>query len=327
MQEIQIYATANETVAAVRDSANAKNVAAPSFVLGVSAKLKLSLFADKNDTLPLAPSELANIVTWSFVMDTDFDVTTDYKVVADNANITWSGALTDGEKYTEDQEAEDYDPELAGEYIPTVFTIPLPDMNSAALNAWIGTQSQMSGLIGELVGYDSNGTNVFVLQLEGFTVRNRITGAGEPSTEQATEYLTVDQARAMFLTDSHATVPYIDIKMQNSTDTSYDGRYYLHESMYFRTAPKMNCYARDGYRDVNGDVKTFIQYSDSLKGWVMYKTPSVGMPTAEYIFPWVKTASNPGPVSGNFKKVSNPDSTTFLEAEVTPRYNIAAQTY
>ena len=181
MQEIQIYATANETVATVRDFANAKTVSAPSFVLGVSAKIKLTLFAGMNDTLPLAPSELANVVTWSFVMDNDFDITTDYKVVADNANITWTGASTDGEKYPEDPEAEGYDAEHAGEYIPTVFTIPLPNMNSTVLNEWLGTSASKSGLIGELVGYDSKGANIFVLQIEGFSVRNRITGSGEPT--------------------------------------------------------------------------------------------------------------------------------------------------
>ena len=316
MQEINIYATANETVATVRDFANAKTVATPAFVLGVSAQIKLTLFAGKNDTLPLAPSELANVVTWSFVMDNDFDITTGYKVVADNANITWTGAETDGATDSE-----------TGEYIPTVFTIPIPNMNSAALVSLIGTSASVSGLIGELVGYDSNGANIFVLQIEGFSVRNRITGAGEPTAEDASEYLTLDQARAMFLNDSNATKPYIDIVIHNSTSKEYDGRYYLHESMFYRTAPKMNVYAREGNRDANGDVKTFIQYSDTLKGWVMYKSPTVGLPTAEYIFPWVKTASNPGPVSGIWRKVSNPENSVYLEAEVTARYNIAAQTY
>ena len=121
--------------------------------------------------------------------------------------------------------------------------------------------------------------------------------------------------------------PYIDIKIHNSTSTDYDGRYYFHESLFFRTLPRENAYARDGNRDLNDDVKTFIEYSDTLKGWVMYKTPSVGNPTAEFICPWIQTASNPGPVSGFWRKVSNPYDTTYLEAEVTTRYNIAAKTY
>ena len=314
MQKITLYATATETLAAIRDSANARSATAPVFVRGVEVELHLRLFANANEqeryVLP------SGIVSYGWYMDIDFDTTTEFKIVGDNAGIV----------VTEVEDTVDAETGEITEYGYTDIKIPISNMNSEALVSWLGTEKSKSGLIGELCGYDGTGASIFVLQVEGFTVRNRLSDSGEPSPN-VENYLTIDEARALFLNDSNAMKPYIDIAIRNSTNKEYDGRYYLHESMFFRTSPKMNVYARDGYRDANGDVKTFIQYSDSLKGWVMYKTPLVGMPTAEFIFPWIKTASNPGPISGFWRKVSNPDNTTYLEAEVTARYNIAAQTY
>ena len=314
MQKITLYATATETLASVRDSANARPAAAPVFVCDVEVELHLRLFANANEQERyVLPSE---IVSYGWYMDVDFDTTTAFKIVGDNADIV----------VTEVDDTVDSETGEITEYGYTDIKIPITNMNSEALVDWLGTNKSMSGLIGELCGYDSTGASIFVLQVEGFTVRNRISESGEPS-ENVESYLTLDEARALFLNDSNAMKPYIDITIHNSSDTSYNGRYYLHESLYFRTAPKMNVYARDGNRDVNGDVKTFIQYSDDLKGWVMYKTPTVGMPTAEFIYPWIKTASNPGPISGVWRKVSDPSNMTYLEAEVTARFNIAAQTY
>lgn len=319
MQEIQIYATASETVATVRDYANAKTVSAPSFVLGVSAKIKLTLFANMNNPLPLPMSELSNIVGWSFVMDNDFDTATDYKVVADNGNITVTGAETDGEKYTEDPEDEDYDPELAGEYIPTVFTIPLPDMNSTTLNEWIGTAASKGGLIGELVGYDSNGASVFILQIEGFTVRNRITGSGEPTSTEADEYLTLNEARALFLNDSKAMRPFLDVEVLGGGNSLVDGHYTFYDAYKIRSTVRKSVFVRD-------DDQAFVQYVDSYNGWVIYSAKDNAPVTARYCFPWIQTASNPGPITGNYYNISNPSGYT-ASVNVVTRYNIAAQTY
>jgi hypothetical protein len=51
-------------------------------------------------------------------------------------------------------------------------------------------------LNGELVGFDEGGSEVFVLQVKGFTVRNRISSTGNP-TEIQSEYLTEAQVRAL----------------------------------------------------------------------------------------------------------------------------------
>ena len=313
MQNLEIYATANSTVATVRDSANAQTVAAPMLVIGISTSITLTLFAQADDLLPLPPSALSGITAWSFVFDDDFNSETDYKIVADSANITWTGATYDGEQ------------DESGNYIPTVFNIPIPQMNSVALNEWLGTAASKSGLIGELVGYDSTGAFVFVLQIQGFTVRNRITGGGEiEEPEQAAEFLTLDAARAMFLSDNNALKPFIDIEITNTTSTTYTklaGHYVLHEAYWFRAGLRRNVYFRDN------DEGAFIEYSESLKAWVLYSVPTVGMPSATFSCPWIRVASNPGPIAGFWRLVSNPSSTIYARANITTRYNITAQTY
>lgn len=313
MQNLDIFATANSTVATVRDSANAKTVAAPMFVIGISTTITLTLFNSPDDLLPLPPSALAGITAWSFVFDDDFNSATDYKIVADNGNIHWTGALTDG--------ATDEN----GDYIPTVFTIPIPNMNSVALQEWLGTAGSKSGLIGELVGYDSTGAFVFVLQIQGFTVRNRVTASGDiPDPEQAEEYLTLDAARAMFLSENSALKPSIDIEMQNvssSVENWFNGHYVLHEAYWFRSSLRRNVYFRDN------DETAFIQYSDSLKAWVLYKVQYGSLPIASWYCPWLWSPSNPGPIAGYWKKVGNAASTEYAFANITTRYNTLAQTY
>ena len=49
MQKITLYATANETLASVRDSANARSASAPVFVRDVEVELHLRLFANANE--------------------------------------------------------------------------------------------------------------------------------------------------------------------------------------------------------------------------------------------------------------------------------------
>ncbi len=313
MQNLEIFATANSTVATVRDSANAKTVAAPMFVIGISATLTLTLFNSPDDLLPLPPSALAGITAWSFVFDDDFNSETDYKIVADNANITWTGGLTDG--------AVDED----GNYVPTVFTIPLPNMNSVALNQWLGTAASKSGLIGELVGYDATGAYVFVLQIQGFTVRNRVTASGEPEQpEEATEYLTVDQARAMFISENNALKPSLVVKsLEPGGNADVDGQYFYYEKTNLRLG------GTQLYEDIffREDRKAFVRYNDELQAWVVYKLPDLGAAVAKFLFKWIKTGTNPGPISAVYDNASNPQSGYSAMVTVTKRYNITAQTY
>ncbi|OQA79903.1 MAG: hypothetical protein BWY31_04145 [Lentisphaerae bacterium ADurb.Bin242] len=181
MQNTTFYVAANETLGVVKDYANAKTVTPPTLVRGVAACLKMRLFA-KNDGTEACPlSAFANIVSWQWAMDNDFNEATTYKLVGDNGGITVS-AVTE----TADGEETTY----------TEISIPMSGMNTEELAAWLGTEKSKSGLAGELVGFDANGSQIFILQVENFTVRNRITSIGNP-TPIDPDYLTATQVRAL----------------------------------------------------------------------------------------------------------------------------------
>lgn len=114
-------------------------------------------------------------------MDNDFNESTTYKLVGDNAKITIS-------QITETIEEE--------EITYTEIKIPITNMNTEELSAWLGTEKSKTGLNGELVGIDADGKEVFILQIENFVIRNRISSLGNP-TEIDPTYLTADQIRAL----------------------------------------------------------------------------------------------------------------------------------
>lgn len=181
MQETIYYVAAGETLGSVRDFANAKSAAPPTLVRGVSALLRMRLFAHREGLEPYPLDALDGIVRWQWAMDTDFNEATAYKLQADNANIGLA-EVTD---------------EIDGdEYTYTEVSIPMPEMNTVELAEWIGTDKSKNGLHGELVGYDADGTEVFILQVENFTLRNRITSIGEPTPVSA-DYLTASQVAAL----------------------------------------------------------------------------------------------------------------------------------
>ncbi|MGN0878594.1 MAG: hypothetical protein ACI4WT_03965 [Oligosphaeraceae bacterium] len=181
MQETIFYVAAGETLGSVRDFANAKSAAAPTLVRGVSALLRMRLFAHREGLEPYPIDALDGIVRWQWAMDTDFSEATAYRLQADHANIR-VGEVTD---------------EIDGdEYTYTEVSIPMPEMNTVELVEWIGTDRSRSGLHGELVGYDDSGAEVFILQVENFTLRNRITSLGEP-TPVSPDYLTASQVAAL----------------------------------------------------------------------------------------------------------------------------------
>lgn len=189
MQKITIYAVASETLASVRDSANAKTASAPIFTRDVEVELHLRLFANANEPNRYHLPE--GIVSWGWYMDTDFDATTDLKIVGDQDEIV----------ATEVSETTEVDPETGEEIIVdygyTDIKIPISQMNSQALVDWLGTSKSQGNLIGEICGYDENRDTIFVLQIENFTVRNRLSESGVPS-ESAQTYLTPEQAKIMF---------------------------------------------------------------------------------------------------------------------------------
>ncbi|MBQ4328114.1 MAG: hypothetical protein IJC27_00150 [Lentisphaeria bacterium] len=181
MQEIKIYVAANGALGVIRDYANAKGASAPTLVRGCEVLLRLRLFANADSDTAYPIEQLQNIAAWQWVMDDDFDSETAYKLVADNSNIGVE-SVTD----TIDDVERTF----------TEISIPLTSTNTVELTKWLDTAKSKSGLHGELVGYDASGDDVFVLQIENFTFRNRLSSAGEP-TELDPEYLTEAQVRAL----------------------------------------------------------------------------------------------------------------------------------
>lgn len=279
MQKITIYAAANETLAAVRDSANARTASAPIFTRDVEVELHLRLFANPNEPERyILPS---GIMSWGWYMDTDFDETTAFKIVGDNADISVS-----------EQEATTETDPVSGEtvvsdYGYTDIKIPISNMNSEALVSWLGTEKSQGGLIGELCGYDGTGASVFVLQIEGFTVRNRISESGLPS-ENVENLLTVDQARALFgaMESADGNAFNAAVVVTGTNDEELDGIYFYRPEVTF-----------DWYSPgvilksvfVHESQKAFIRYTRSK--WSMSKKIQNGTGVF-YIYPYVQSASN-----------------------------------
>ena len=181
MQEIILYATANEVLARVRDRANAKAATPPTLARGCGFRLKIRLFANAYDDTPYPVANLAGITAWAFVMDSDWDSATPYKVVAD------AGEIAVGE--VQDQ--------YEGEVVTyTEAVVPVSETNTEELAAWLGSDEGKDGLNAELIGYDGTGEEAFVLQIKGFSVRNRLGSVGDP-TPIPSEYLNADQVRAL----------------------------------------------------------------------------------------------------------------------------------
>lgn len=181
MQNVKFYVAAPQTLGTVRDYANAKNASAPTLVRGCEVCLKMRLFANADGDAAYPIAQLSNIVSWQWAMDMDFNEATSYILEADNGDITVS-TVTD----TVDGTDIDY----------TEISIPISDTNTEELAAWLGTDKSKVGLAGELVGFDADSTQVFVLQVENFTVRNRITSLGTP-TPISPDYLTAAQVRSL----------------------------------------------------------------------------------------------------------------------------------
>ena len=166
MQDIVFYAAANETLGMVRDYSNMNKSSAPVLTLGVAVCLRMRLFAGIKVPTPYPVASLNGITDWQWSMDADFDRSTTCKLVADAGGISVH-TVTD----TVNGETMSF----------TEFVIPISNMNTQELAAWLGNEGTKSGLTGELVGYDNEAHAVFVLQVEGFKVRNRIAGLGDPT--------------------------------------------------------------------------------------------------------------------------------------------------
>ena len=184
MQDIVFYVAANETLGMIRDYANERNSPAPVLTLGVSVCLRMRLFSSTEGATPYPVTALNGISDWLWSMDSDFDRDTACKLVADAAGIS---------VHTETDTVNGQTMSF------TEFVIPITNMNTEELAAWLGNEKMKSGLTGELVGYDSSGNAVFVLQIENFSVRNRVAGLGDPTVLDQ-EIVTRTQAEHMIQT-------------------------------------------------------------------------------------------------------------------------------
>jgi len=151
MQDVIFYVSASQPLGTVQDKDGAEPVNPPVLVRGVPVRLCVRLFSSADGGTKYPAESLSDIVAWTFVMDADFNPDTTYKVIADNDSITLVTSQTN----------------------PPEVRIPISDMDSPELAAMLGTAESIC-LTGELVGYNAEGYAVFVLQVKGFTIRNRI---------------------------------------------------------------------------------------------------------------------------------------------------------
>lgn len=182
MQEITIYVSAANSLGVIRDYANAQKMTAPSLMRGCEYKLRLRLFANAEGDTSYPISALQQVKSWQFVMDRDYDNTTANLLLANNASI----AVATVEDTTIDGESRSF----------TEVQIPLTETNTEELAEYLGTDRKKGNITAELVGYDSNGNDIFVLQIENFTFCNRLTSQGQPTVIDP-EYLTAAQINAI----------------------------------------------------------------------------------------------------------------------------------
>lgn len=200
MQNIIFYVSAAETLGIVRDSANAKNMPAPTLVLGAPVCLKMRVFSTVENPQQYPIAELQKIANWKFVMDSDFDKNTNYKLIQDEGSITVSEVT-----------------EEINEIVQTFteISIPISQMDTVEIEEFLGTSESKNTLAAELCGYDSAGNLAFILQIKNFTIRNRLTSVSGPS-ELPAIYLTADQVRALIASG---------VKLQYS-ETGVDGSWH-----------------------------------------------------------------------------------------------------
>ena len=181
MQELIFYVNAASTLGICRDSFDAKTVALPAIIRGGEVLFRMRLFSGNSPREQYPLEALQNVVSWEWNMDADYDEDTPCKLVADNSAITVGEVEEERDGTT------------------TVYTeiqIPVSQTNTVELRDWLSSAESKSDLSAELAGYDVDGKLAFILQLKGFTVRNRIVSAGTP-TEIPDSYLDEAGVRAL----------------------------------------------------------------------------------------------------------------------------------
>ena len=183
MQDIVFYVAAGDALGICKDSYGNQTVSAPSIIRGGEVRLRMRLLTGDGTDTPLPVAPLLECVSWEWVMDSDWDDSTPSKLIADNASITVS-------------DVEDGDGETAKHYTEVV--IPIPEMNTQELKDYLASK-ETATLNGELCGYGEDAKVLFILQVKGFTVRNRIAPSAPP-TELADQFLDEAGVRALIET-------------------------------------------------------------------------------------------------------------------------------
>lgn len=181
MQELIFYVNAASTLGICRDSFDAKTVALPAIIRGGEVLFRMRLFSGNSPREQYPLEALQNVVSWEWNMDADYDEDTPCKLVADNSAITVGEVEEERDGTTT---------------IYTEIQIPVSQTNTVELRDWLNSAESKSDLSAELAGYDVDGKLAFILQLKGFTVRNRIVSAGTP-TEIPDSYLDEAGVRAL----------------------------------------------------------------------------------------------------------------------------------
>ena len=181
MQDIIFYVAAGDTLGVCKDRFGNQTVALPSLIRGGEARFRMRLLLGDGTDTPLPIEPLRQCVSWEFVMDSDFNDGTRLKIVADHANITVASVPENAEE--------------EGGHTFTEVSIPIPETDTEEVREYLNT-SETASLNGELAGYDADGKLAYILQLKGFTIRNRIAASGPPS-EVADRYLPEAGVRAL----------------------------------------------------------------------------------------------------------------------------------
>ena len=171
MQEIKTYLRAASVKAALVDEFNNAISAKASLTRGMQAEMILYLFHNEEQESAFTAADFANIVSWVWYADSDFDQTTTPKlIVNEGITVDDDGAIH----------------------------IPILETNTAEIIAYLGT-AETKDLKCELAGFAAGDTRPnFILQWE-FSIRNRIgnEGGGQPEPVADSNY-TAAQVNALF---------------------------------------------------------------------------------------------------------------------------------
>lgn len=181
MNYINSYIAVDGSTGSFRNYSNTAGGQAFSLTRCLSCILRLRLFSSNSNSSPLPLSAFDGVVSWSFVIDYDFDHSTSPVLMGDSASIE-AGSVIDA---------------IEGRQCAfTQVSIPMTDMNTAELSKLLGNDESSIMLFAELTGYDGDGARKFVLRMPGITVRNLLYETGNP-TFLPESYLNADQVRAL----------------------------------------------------------------------------------------------------------------------------------